>query len=153
MAFSLRSAIRHPNSTREHLVEHFEAAAVLFHGADRDADPVGQFVTAHRAYDHALLEHVAKDAVAVTGFDQQEIGVTRNEFERARVEGIFIKRHAFGIHLFGLGDVRVVGERRHGASLGDGVDIERLAGFLQQPGEVGRRDAIADTQCGEPVDF
>ncbi len=138
---------------RKDRVEHFEAAAVLFHRADRDADPVGQFVAAHRAHDHALLEHVAEDAVTIAGFDQEEVGVTGNEFERARVEGLFIKRHAFGIHFFRLCHVRVIGECGHSTGLGDGIDIEGLTRFLQQPGKMRWRDAISDTQCGESVDF
>jgi len=63
----------------EHFLQHLHAALVLRHGADADADPLGQLVGGHGAHDHAFVHHGFEDRVAIAHLNEHEVRVAGNE--------------------------------------------------------------------------
>src|SRR6266511_970119 len=57
------------------------AAGVLVRRPDRDTNPLGQLIAAHRPRDHAQLLHFLKDALAVADADEDKVCVGRDELQ------------------------------------------------------------------------
>jgi hypothetical protein len=126
---------------------------VLGHGADGDADPFGEFVGGHGADDDALLHHGFEDGVAVTDFDEDEVGVAGDVFEAHGGELVLEVDAAFVGDGFGFGLVIFVEEAGEGGGLGEGVGVEGLASALEDLDEFGRAEAVTDAEAGEALDF
>jgi hypothetical protein len=135
------------------LFEDFDAALVLGHGADGDADPFGEFVGGHGADDDALLHHGFENGVAVADFDEDEVGVAGDVFEAHGGELVLEVGAAFVGDGFGFGLVIFVEEAGEGGGLGEGVGVEGLAGALEDFDEFGRAEAVTDAEAGEALDF
>ena len=135
------------------MFEDFDAALVLGHGADGDADPFGEFVGGHGADDDALLHHGFEDGVAVADFDEDEVGVAGDVFEAHGGELVLEVDAAFVSDGFGFGLVVVIEEAGEGGGLGEGVGVEGLAGALEDFDEFGWAEAVADAEAGEALDF
>ena len=125
----------------------------MFGGADGDANPSGQTVTAERAHDDAFFLQGKKDGVPIADFDHDIVG---RAWDEAEIE--FFEKGVEAIAT-GVGegdsffDVFGVGQAGEGGDLGGGGGVEGLAGFLEHGGDVGSGEAVADAESGEALHF
>ena len=133
-------------------LEHcFDAAFVLFLGADGDADVFREAVGGHGAEDDALGETFVEAIQAVADFDKDEVGVAGDVGDAAGLE-LLLEELAAGT-IEGDGALKVVGvvQGGGGGGLGDGRDVEGGAGAVEVRGNPGGGDGVPDAESGESV--
>ena len=126
---------------------------VLKHRADRNTDPFGQTVAAHRADDQTATQEGLENFFPVTHAEEDKVGVARHEFE-IHLEKLRLEKIAsLARDPPRLVHVRMIGHTRQGSCLSDPVGIEGLPRLLQHLDDFRRSQAVADAQIGQSLDF
>ncbi len=134
-------------------MEVFDERSVLLHRSHRNANPLGEFVAAHRADDEAAAEEGFENGVAIAHMHEHKIRGAGDKVQAHRSEFSLEVCTALVGEFASAAHVVIVGETSKSAGLGDAVCVERLAGFLKDLGDTGRREAIPDAKIGEALDF
>ena len=113
----------------------------------------GKLVAFERAHDHAASRASSGKSPAVADLDEDEIRRARDESQLERGKFLLEISATFVGHALRFGLMRLVGQARERAGLGEAIDVKRLARFLQHLDQLGRRDAVAEPNAGEPVDL
>ena len=100
------------------LKQRFDAAFVLFLGADGDADVFREAIGGHGAEDDTLGEAFVEAIQAVADFDKDEIGVAGNVGDAAGLELLLEELSAGAVEGDGLLEVVGVVQRCGSGSLG-----------------------------------
>lgn len=106
------------------LKQGFDAAFVLFLGADGNADVFRETVGGHGAENDALGQAFVEAIQSVSDFDQDEVGVAGNVGDAAGLELLLVELAAGAVE--GDGALKVVGvvQGGGGGGLGNGGDVE-----------------------------
>src|SRR5206468_539429 len=100
-----------------------------------------------------LFHERLEDRLAAADADEDEVRVAGDELEAERGELVLHPCAALDGEVAGLALVLVVEDAGERAGLGDAVDVEGLAGLLQDIDEFLAREAVADAEIREALDF
>lgn len=135
------------------LKQRFDAAFVLFLGADGDADVFRETVGGHGAEDDALGETFVEAIQAVADFDKDEIGVAGDVGNAAGLELLLEELSAGAVEGDGLLEMVGVVQRGGGGGLCEGRDVEGGAGAVEVRGNLRGGNGVPDAEAGEAVDL
>ena len=115
----------------------------------------GRTERAHRPHDRALAEQrVEERGSVVADLDEEEVRDRRpGRLEPVLAERPLERRAPLGGEAAALGELVGAVDARERRDLGLRADVERAARLADRLDHVGRADAVADPETGEPVDL
>ena len=120
-------------------------------GANGDADVLGEVVFIHGTEDDAFGEAFVEAGAAVADVDKDEIGLGGNVRYVVGIQRVVELAAALAHGVDGAGEVLgVVDGGACGGLRGDG-HVEGAADAVEEVGDVGACDGVADAEAGEPV--
>ena len=120
-------------------------------GSDGDADVLGKAVFIHGTEDDAFGEAFIEAGAAVADVDEDEIGLGGNVRDVVGIQGVVELAAAPAHGLDGAGEVfGVVDGGACGGLRGNG-HVESAADAVEEVGDVGAGDGVADAEAGESV--